>query len=69
MDNPKQRYPRSEARRLPDAPCPDCGQMSRKKITRDRGGLTNDFNPKVGVMWHCPNIICKGHDGFFAEEK
>lgn len=69
MDKPKQRYPRSVARRLQPHPCPDCGQMSPRRITRDRGSETNPLDPEVNVTWYCPNVICNQHDGFWIEER
>lgn len=69
MDNPKQRYPRSEAQRLPNARCPDCGRSGRSQIIEMPDLGTVQADPEVLVVWHCPNDICEGHDGFFIEEK
>ncbi|MEU5824875.1 hypothetical protein [Streptomyces sp. NPDC047803] len=69
MNNPKQRYPRSVARRLPDARCPECGRLAPPQITEMPDLDAAQVDPDVLVIWHCPNSLCEGHDGFFTEEK
>jgi len=69
MDKPKTRYPLSVANRLRAHRCPDCGQMSPRRIGRDEGAETNPLDPEVNVTWYCPNIICNQSDGFWIEER
>lgn len=68
MSRPKTIYSQSEARRLRAQPCPDCGKMSRvdRKVQSDMGG---GVDPDVSVLWHCPDALCNGHDGFSVESR
>lgn len=69
MDNPKQIYHQSEARRLPRThPCPECGKTGHIDIRRIPG-LTAELDPEVIVVWHCEAKLCHGADGFFIESK
>lgn len=69
MDNPKQVYPRSEARQLRDTPCPHCGKQGAVtwQDTLTLGDASLD--PDVMVMWRCGNELCRGSNGFWIEGK
>ncbi|GAA4799415.1 hypothetical protein GCM10023220_29470 [Streptomyces ziwulingensis] len=66
MSTPKTIYPQSEARRLRDSPCPQCGKLSRisRNVQDDAAGK---LDPDVSVLWYCPDPLCNGHDGFSIE--
>jgi len=68
MSTPKTIYRASEARRLRDHPCIHCGKNGRisKRPVPD---LTDNADPQVSVLWHCPDPTCEGHDGFWIEEQ
>ncbi|MFJ7963110.1 hypothetical protein [Streptomyces sp. NPDC096324] len=68
MSKPKTIYSRSEAHRLRDQPCIDCGTMSRidRQLQRDESG---EPDPDVSVLWYCPDVLCNGHDGFSIEDQ
>lgn len=63
MDRPKKRYHLSQARRLRDQPCPDCGHQGRV-VYSENIGFTDELNPEVPVRWDCTNNACPG-DGYF----
>ncbi|MFD3955974.1 MULTISPECIES: hypothetical protein [Streptomyces] len=69
MDNPKQRYPRSVARRLRPHPCPDCQKISRPRITELPDLDAADTDPDVLVVWNCPDNLCNQHEGFYTETR
>lgn len=68
MDKPKQRYPRSIARQLQGAPCPDCGRKSRPRLTA-MPDFSDDVDPEVLATWHCPDNLCEQSDGFWIESR
>ncbi|MFJ3088999.1 hypothetical protein [Streptomyces sp. NPDC086838] len=43
--------------------------MSLRSIGEDEGQKENEPDPLVNVRWHCPNITCEGHDGFYIEKE
>ncbi|WP_428956248.1 hypothetical protein [Streptomyces sp. cg35] len=68
MSTPKTIYSQSEARRLRAQPCPDCGKMSRvdRKLLPD---MSDSVDRDVSVLWHCPDSLCTGYDGFSIEQR
>lgn len=68
MSTPKTIYPQSEASRLRNQPCPHCGKMSRVD-TNPQGDFGDSPDPDVAVTWYCPDVLCKGHDGFWIESQ
>jgi hypothetical protein len=64
MDNVQPIYRRSERRRIPRRPCPDCGTPI-PGYWKEHPGLEADLDPEGSVSWRCFGEKCfTGRDDF-----
>jgi phage terminase large subunit GpA-like protein len=64
MDNVKRIYHRSERRRIPSRPCPDCGAVIRAGW-KQHSSYVNELDPQGDAFWYCFRATClTGRNGF-----